>query len=756
MTRPARCLFFAFIAASLALSACSAYAGETKLHQARIAGKQCLVLSNGQTEFSVDASRFTLVGIHDVKQKINYVQEPGGSLFNIGLTQPPYEYWQTRKVYSIDGRNADKLTHQFARTASGGVLTLNYLGCGVGEFGQGADVAVTVSLLDNDPVLRFGLQVRNSSGIPLYSLRFPTLQGLGSSLPGSEKTDYYLGSYCSSYKIAKPRESLGFGEGFGNYPGNGIAIQLHCYSDGMNKGSLYLAVEDTTRGRKAFCAEPMKSKKAFGWNILYYYDGESDKEGNWTLPYQVAVAPIQGDWYDAAKLYRKWALKSGVIKLLRDRTDIPAWFYDTATVLEAVFRGEKPSDMDAVANNMLKTREALGEDYIVHAYKWYKGADEDDRCPPDYHAKDGFKEAVAKLRAGGIHVMPYMNLSLFDTKTEKWRVDKPEQWANRNEDGTITPRMAAEPFYNNIHMCAATDYWQNTMVDLAKYIINDVGADSLYLDEIHVHPWLCFATNHKHKAQGGNYLTSSYLTILDRMRAETGKPDLVMMGECGTEAFADKITSNLVGHYDFDPFSDPMLQAVMHDCIVETGMGVVQPEAASMDMWAAKQGFCFVRGKQFGWLIAGDIFSPWKPELAPQMRYLHELGECRRACREYLIFGNFLREPDMSANPAHQVEWSQVWGTHPKPIRFPNVLASAYKAEDGSVGLVLVNTMPTTQTVEIPINTKDWGLKLGADYDISVWQGDSWTAPRKTALAKTLRAEVAAYSPQVIRLRESK
>ncbi len=747
---------FVVIVVCFGLLTCAVNAGNTRLNKARIAGRQCLVMSNGQTEFSVDAQRFMLTGIRDVKQRINYVLEPGGSLFNILLNQPPYESWQSRKTYSIDGSSAEKCTYEFINRDSGGVLVLHFLSCRIGEFGQGADVTVSITLGNDDPILHFGLQVNNTSGVPLFSVRFPTLQGLGSSLKGSENTDYYLGSYCSSYKIMKPRESLGFGEGFGNYPGNGITVQLHCYSDGMNKGSLYLAVEDITRSRKAFSAEPMKSKKAFGWNIMYYHDGETDKSGNWKLPFNVAVGPIQGDWYDAAKIYRKWALASKIITPLRERTDIPAWFYDTSTVLEAVFRGEKPENMDTVADNMLKTRQALGEDYIVHAYKWYKNADEDDRCPPDYHAKDGFKEAVARLKAGGVHVMPYMNLSLFDMKTEKWKNDKPEQWVNRNEDGTMTDRGGTEPYFHDVHMCSTTDYWQNTMVDLAKYIINDVGADSLYLDEVHVHPWLCYATNHKHKAPGGNYLTTSYRNIIDRMRVETGKPDLVLMGECETEAYADKISSSLVGHYDFDPFSAPMLQAVMHDSMIEVGMGVLRPEAESMDMWAAKQGLCFLRGKQFGWLVAGDIFSPWTPELAPQMKYLHALGDCRRACKEFVIFGDFLREPDMSANPVHEVGWSQVWPTHPKPIKLPNVLADAYKAVDGSIGLVLVNITADPQVVEIPINAKDWSLKPGVEYDMSTWQNGAWSAIEKTKLSRTLKVTVPAYSPSVIKLQEAR
>ena len=69
-----------------------------------------------------------------------------------------------------------------------------------------------------------------------------------------------------------------------------------------------------------------------------YYVPPGSAEGNMLheLPYAITIKPFEGDWFDAANIYRNWAvpnaswLKKGK---LSERKDIPDWAFNVTTWL---------------------------------------------------------------------------------------------------------------------------------------------------------------------------------------------------------------------------------------------------------------------------------------------------------------------------------------------------------------------------------------------------------------------------------------
>jgi len=54
------------------------------------------------------------------------------------------------------------------------------------------------------------------------------------------------------------------------------------------------------------------------------------------IGFPIVVIPFEGDWYDAASLYREWVLPNADwVKMgrLDERNDTPAWAYNLTTWL---------------------------------------------------------------------------------------------------------------------------------------------------------------------------------------------------------------------------------------------------------------------------------------------------------------------------------------------------------------------------------------------------------------------------------------
>ena len=126
----------------------------------------------------------------------------------------------------------------------------------------------------------------------------------------------------------------------------------------------------------------------------------------------------------------------------------------------------------------------------VHWYNWHQ-IPYDTGCPHYFPAKVGFAEAIARVRAQGVRVMPYINAHVWDTANEDFNeLGRPAAVKNENGD---TPQKIYE---GNIFapMCPATPLWQETVTDLVLKLSGpEFEVDGVYLDQIsaHKHPTGC-------------------------------------------------------------------------------------------------------------------------------------------------------------------------------------------------------------------------------------------------------------------------
>jgi hypothetical protein len=132
---------------------------------------------------------------------------------------------------------------------------------------------------------------------------------------------------------------------YNNYPGQWISTQLMAYYNDL--GGLYVACDDPT-GLPKFIDGLMD---ADGVTMGVGHYPATAGPGEMKLPYNVVLGTFHGDWYAAAEIYRKWALKQDFCKTrLADRKDCPKWLGDSPIGIAFPMRGQADWDGPAKEN----------------------------------------------------------------------------------------------------------------------------------------------------------------------------------------------------------------------------------------------------------------------------------------------------------------------------------------------------------------------------------------------------------------------
>jgi hypothetical protein len=735
--------------------------------------ENCIVLKNQQVSLAIDRATFTWASMRDEKLGIEYVMEPGGPLCEIQLSRLPGAWFQSERHFSCDGLAAKRKSFKLENSDSGQVLVLSYSDCRFSPFAGPLDIEIRISLAPQDTVFRWNLSIKNRSGLTLENVLFPTAVGFASSTPGSAKTDFIVRGMTSGAKFMNPRERTAGAEGDSEGPASTMSIQAVVYCDGQTDGGLYLAAEDSKWFRKNFICNPKGSGNSFSWYFTHIADGR-EKKHRWTLPYTVAFGPFRGDWYDAAKEYRKWIKTQPVFVPLKDRKDIPEWFSKLNVWFQGQDTGPEADKMASMVSNLLRIRKELGEDYGWHWYLWQKGRQHDHNYPDYFPAAAGFKEAVKVIQDAGVHAMPYINVTLFETQLPMWKEDNASLWAVRNGNygffdsaRNIWSRGDLEwVFYLNsdnrkmVSMCPATAYWQDKMASIYGRLVNDEGVDAVYLDQLMVYPYLCYASNHGHApCGGGDYMAQGFREMIKKIRA-TSQKQIVLGGENIGESYNDLIDYQLTAHSECAPERIPMYQAALKDYTVEIGLYSFPAAENTPEAFMAKQGLCLVQGRQLGWFNFNVMdYDFTTHQLKPNglwfMPYLKSLCAARTAAHDFLYYGELVRPPVLKDLPNKDVRWIMWPGGVPeldkvRPV--PVVHAQAYQSPGGDLGLVLANWTDEDRSVIIEINQRDWGVAVGQSYQMRTWVNGGWSTPTEQVLGKELPVTVPKLSPMIIQI----
>lgn len=731
-----------------------------------------LILENSHAYLKMRVADFSIQEIKDLKSGTDWIAEPGGDLFSlIGRVEGKVSSVWYLPPPGLTLAANDFPLRSFSRISSGEEAGWRLIYRN-GRLGKGhVNVEITVTLAEKSSLFAWNIKIENRSTVPLQQVSFPILRGLGSSRPNAVNTEYLAVPLYSGVRAASPRRRQITGPGQAEYPGSGMSIQLFTYCDGQN-GAFYFAAHDSQNWRKTYSESPSASKCSFTESFIHYAD-EPYNPGTWTLPYPVMAGPITGDWYDAAKLYRKWAVSQPRWeKSLAKREELPGWFRSLPLWFQGNLWTGDAKAMLRFADRIVAMRRVLGYDFGFHWYLWQRYVAHDYNYPDYFPARPGFKEAVRRVQSEGVKVMPYLNIHLAETQLPLWKKLRLGEAAKVDPVGKYYRSYGVGGAFHKVQdtadvfrgeqkgrdmvpMCAGETVWHDLIVDTARILLEQYHVDLIYYDETYVFPGICFSKIHEHSWIGGSAHADGISAIYKAVH-ELRPERVVTTGENLGESYIDVCDALLNAHSDMKPDSLPIFQVVYSDRTTEIGCFVNQAELSSLPVFASKLAFMLTRGRQLGWLNTDQgAFKLLEPGYKKQLELLKKYCDVRIHALPWLFEGEMLRPPEFPTVPTVKRRW-EIWPSFKQKIdyEFPVISGGMFRAPDGSLGLVLCNLTDRIQNISIPWNSRDWRIGVGTDVAQSEYRNGTWRKLKIIPLPSVISATLNPYEPLLIRFVE--
>jgi len=484
------------------------------------------------------------------------------------------------------------------------------------------------------------------------------------------------------------------------YPSMIAAMQFVAFYGGGH--GLYIGTHDPEANHKVYSAKGAESGATFAvanWPRLAEKGG-----GTYELPYEAVVGVFDGDWYDAAQLYREWALtapwsKAGPVS----KRPIPGWVKDTDLWLRV------ETQMDDMMGLCKQARAYFDVPTSLHWYRWHEIPY--DTLYPDYFpAKSGFVDQIKTLQSEGFHVMPYINGRIVDPNSKGWNEEGLSKSAARNEKGEPYTEVYGSKVPLNA-MCPYTKAWQDKVASLVDRLTHECGVDGVYIDQIGcAWAYRCYDKSHGHPLGGGHFWVDGYRKMLDGVRAKLPEGRMITTEE-NIECFIDYFDALLLVNTPCasDRQVIPLFPAVYSGRTITFGFQYIAADDVKKSApFRAKMAREFAFGAQIGWVRVDEIMAPGAEK---EREFLRNLARCRSHGHKFLRDGRLLGIVDVGGdNPAIKFTAAAPFGGEYTLVT-PSVVGSAWEAEDGSIGVALANMSDADRKVEFAAP-----LKAGSAY----------------------------------------
>ena len=575
-----------------------------------------------------------------------------------------------------------------------------------------ADVRVKVEtrLRSGESLARSRIQVKARNGGPgLVTVTFPVLTGLLPFTKGGE-SDQILSTNAMGEVKKSPLvsgETLNY-----KYP---LASMQFTALMGNGQG-LYCAEEDGQANRKYFIWTPDAESGRLAFSIAHpvLNWGAKALVREYRSPGDIVVGPFQGDWFDAARIYREWALTAPWCRKgpIYQRADYPQWLVKLAYWTGNRLRDGGNIEVEDLHRNFYDVPESA----ICHDYGWMSDVYDHDTNPDYLPPRIGSKryiQLVQELQAKNIRVVPYVIGWLWNTATESYRMEDAEHKGGLLMEQGIVPVTYAGSHDLSAAMCPATKLWRRKMVELSKKLVGKYGVDGVYFDYFTNHTEDCFNTDHGHPIAGGDYWSKGVHELYEEVRRECKKlnPEVMLCAEDTAEFCIDVLETVHTSGVDTNT---PVYFAVYHDYTQVFGGVANCSTPQTIGRW-------WMMGTQNGrnnvmpWLavgIHGDMGF-----------YYRDLLRCHdQFARPYLGYGEMLRPPRIEGNLP--VLPGTACGQYEPAFPVKAVEGSAWRAPDGTVGLFFLNYDKATEHAFTWTQDLNEIAEIGADRKLKVTR---WT-----------------------------
>ena len=693
--------------------------------------------------FAPPADGMGLVGVSHRRTGARFLRQPGAAgdalLWKLELTT---DLASDDAFFGVTNRNRSA---SCAAGIEGTALALDWRGIDVPGEQDALDVRVTVEARGVHGLAEWRIRVANrSKGAGIYRVVFPVLELGRIGETGSD--DWLLAPPAEGRAVRDPlskakaggatdtwdvatdaapvvRKVRG-GYGFGSMRPHGLPyptargqVQFcayyeksgEAYHPAPEKGpGLYLAAYDPAPHPKAFFLSTDLQRSTLVCEVAHYPPSSAKPGAGYELPYPVVLDGFDGDWYDAASLYRTWATRQHWCAKgpLHARGDVPDWLKRVTAVLRLdTRRGDNTRAIPIVETY----RKVLPGPLLAQWYGW--GTVEKTKeasayaFPPVAQAGEGFRDTVEGFAAQQVYAMPYVNARLWAAKREGYAAALPHAARSRHGDTHTHGVVKEDAVSGAVYMCVQTAFWQEYVLGVCRDMKREFAVPALYLDQLTgAHFGGALARGGEHESGGCFDPTHNHPLGVTRatVAAEHGRTQAILdalgtqeaiyplCGE-GTDETMIGLTPVKLIHYEVWPGYVPIFGRVYHDYITYFGRTVtLKPSRIEGDpIPALSIGWQLVLGNQIGriWPINPKLLDD--PVVSAHLEYLRRACEVRDRFPEYLCLGEMLRPPRITGDIPDLTteEFRRLDGK----VTLSAILAGTWRAPDGGIGIVVTN-----------------------------------------------------------------
>jgi hypothetical protein len=329
----------------------------------------------------------------------------------------------------------------------------------------------------------------------------------------------------------------------------------------------------------------------------------------------------------------------------------------------------------------------------THWYNWHK-IPFDNSYPEYFPTKPGVSDAAKKMVGNNQVIMPYINGRLWDQDIESFKGATPA--ACKQPSGEIYVEHYGVNSRNLVPMCPYTAFWQSRIQKICNRLVDEVGFNSIYLDQIGAaKPGLCYDPSHGHPVGGGHHWVDGYRTMLTPIKEFCIKRGVSLTTENTAEPYMDNIDAYLTWNPRYEP-DIPLLPAIYSGYTIYFS----SPEARedSLEAFCAAQGRDFLWGCQLGW-NDGWILEKSHRE---KQKFQYELCKYRAAARDFFLYGQLLDDIRFENEvPYMRHTWNR---SSAHCVNLPVVMGTTWQAQDGRNALFLVNVSDKVQKIRFDLS----------------------------------------------------
>ena len=587
----------------------------------------------------------------------------GKSLLDAGRELPTW--W---RVKLKDGQTVSNTDLPCKIATRGGFLTFTWTG----------DVRVTVTarLDDDGALLRSRISVEAiKEGVGLRDVVFPVIDGIR-PLSTNAADDRLLLARRTGYTSPTPLIT-------GKAENYRYCIEYYMQFTALlgDDRGLYIGEHDPTAAWKDTQWSANAQAQTLTYDISHpVLDWGSDAPvRQYESPGDCVIGPFEGDWFDVACIYRKWAVTAPWCAKgpMYQRKDYPKWLLNLDYWACGHLGDYHDQQREFIKRDLFDFPNTATHDYGYYGQPYQHDVNVD-YFPPRCGSVN-YQKINQKLRARGGRVIPYVIGWMWNAGTDSYQLSgTKEKGAMIGEDGESVLWAELSPAEENVAMCPASQIWRDKLTSVSMEHVKRYRTGGVYFDYFTNHMNDCHNPGHGHALGGGDYWARGVRGLYKQVRDTVREfdPEAMLCGEDPGEFALDVLDAHYTSTY---PYDAPVWQAVYHDYTqLFGGMHWMEEGPVPVGRQWLRGHMNSVSGT-WGYHKGGAL-----PEAA---QWQHDLLRCHHEfARPYLGYGHMLRPPVVTGDlPTITKKGGD------GPFTVLAVEGTAWRAHDGSVGIFFFN-----------------------------------------------------------------